>query len=234
MKEEMKREWIFSVLADRLYEMGDDDLAGFFRSIEADPHGYAAQMLELLGRARRLTYQEGQSNWNRAAANLAVMELEHQNLEVEDLPRIAEAAIEANEDILQDDIVEIDRHPRVKLRAGRYPVGPAYLMVSGWFAVDIDGQGQVRPNPENEGFDEGVVGLAGLDSPPRWSELSHRQKMRLLQTITGFDEHSIRIENGEIWGRPMNNYAYTGMKLRWGLLGKALEQARQIGYIAEG
>jgi hypothetical protein len=71
------------------------------------------------------------------------------------------------------------------------------------------------------------------DPPPRWGQLTHEQQMRLLQTVTGFDEHSISIANGRIWGRPMNNYAFAGMKVEWGPLQTALEQARQIGYIAE-
>jgi hypothetical protein len=57
--------------------------------------------------------------------------------------------------------------------------------------------------------------------------------MRLLQTVTGFDQESISISSGEIWGRPYRNYAFAGMKVRWGTLSKALEQARQIGYIAD-
>jgi hypothetical protein len=236
MKEEMQREWVFSVLADRLEEMGDADLSSFFRWLADEPRtGHAVQMLEHLGKARNLTYQEGGTSWWKAAAKFNELELEHQNLIVEDVPNIVDAAIEANEGILEDGIVEIDQRPRIILEAGRYPYGPARLMVSGWFRVNMDGQGQVQPNPieDEDDYDEDELDVYDPDPPPRWGQLNHEHQMRLLQTVTGFDEESISIQGGDIWGRPYRNYAYAGMKLRWGPLAKALEQARQIGYIAE-
>lgn len=229
----MTREWVFSVMADQLEEMGEEELSRFFRGVETEPEGYMAQMMEHIGRGMGLTWQEGKESWFKAAANFADHELEHQGLIVEDLPGIVERAVEANEDVLQDDIVEIDQHPRVILHAGRYPYGPARLLVSGWFAVNINNQGEVQPNPLDYDEDDEEYEFE-LDPPPRWGELEHPQQMRLLQTVTGFDEDSIKIDKGQIWGRPYRNYAYSGMKVCWGPLADALAEAVRIGYIAEG
>jgi hypothetical protein len=232
MKELLTRHGIFSVLADRLLEMGETGLATFFRQVAErndnvfNPEskilnrGHAAQMMDYIAEGK----------WHHAASQFAALEMIAQGIDPEQVEVFNEDALLTYGDILQDGVIELDDHPRVIIPPNRDDA-----WVSGWFILGDEARRHARRRRTNANpYDREYYEDEEEPEPDfTWDMLEREQQQRILGSLTGADEESIRIEGGMVTGKPLG-YHWVGMRKNFGPLEPILERAVRLGHIREG